>query len=89
MSIEENQTPTQPTCTFKIYKPVREDALERMGVTTPQQFASGFAIMLSKHTGVEVTASIDGEGLINVTCLEKDMFAVSESLTARGLSYRY
>lgn len=73
---------------FTVYKPVRDDAMERMGVTTPEAFASAFAAMIAKETDCEVTGSLV-DGYVHLHTDDANMEKVSDSLELRGLTHGF
>jgi hypothetical protein len=75
------------TLDFKIYKPLRPDALAKAGVTTEAEFATFFADMIAKETQCEITGTYADE-CVHLHTDESNMVAVSDALEARGLSHR-
>lgn len=76
------------TLDFKIYKPLRPDALAKAGVATAAEFATFFAKMIAKETGCAITGTYTDE-YVHLHTDESNMVAVSDALEARGLSHRF
>lgn len=73
---------------FTVYKPVRSDAMERMGVTTPEAFAEAFAGMIARETHCNVTGTY-ADGYVHLHTNDANMKKVSDSLELRGLSHGF
>lgn len=73
---------------FKIYKPVREDAMQEAGVETPEAFADFVAQSIAQSAGVAVTGTY-ADGSVHLHTDDANMQAVSDALERRGLTHGF
>lgn len=73
---------------FDVYKPVREDAMQQAGVSTPEEFATWFAATISQETGCEITGAYT-DGKVHLCTDDANMEAVSDALERRGMTHGF